>query len=113
MSGKPSKKDFADLINSVVGQEIMTEQKLDRILRDAKKANETKGPEGLFDYLRQITNAPVSNDQIRGIAEMVKKSGGPEQALETLKKQKLLNEQQASKIDKSLNKKPRKRRRGH
>lgn len=111
MSEKPSKKDFANLINSVMGQDVMTEQKLDRILREAKRANDTKGSEGLFDYLRDLTNAPVNNDQIRNIADMVKHSGGPDQALDTLKKQKLLNERQASQIDDTVNKKRRKRRR--
>lgn len=109
MSGKPSKKDFANLINSVLGQDVMTEQKLDHILQEAKKTNATKGPEGLFDYLRELTNAPVNNDQIRGIADMVKKSGGPEQALKALKDQNLVNEQQAKQIDHTI--RPRKRKR--
>lgn len=112
MSGKPSKKDFANLINSVLGQDVMTEQKLDRILQEAKKAHDTKGSDGLFDYLRRLTNAPVDNDQIRGIADVVKHSGGPERALESLKKQKLINERQAKQINSTLHKKRTKRRRG-
>jgi len=111
VSEKPSKKDFANLINSVVGQDVMTEQKLDRILREAKKANDTKGSEGLFDYLRELTNAPVNNDQIRGIADIVKNSGGPDQALETLKSQKLINDRQANQINSTMHKKRRNRRR--
>ncbi|WP_054950223.1 hypothetical protein [Numidum massiliense] len=104
MEGRPSKKDFANLINSVLGQDVMTEKKLDRILYDAKRAKETRGTEGLFNYLRQITNAPVSNEQIKSIADMVKNSGGPDKALEALKNQKIINETQASQIDKTLNK---------
>lgn len=111
MSEKPSKKDFANLINSVVGQDVMTEQKLDRILQEAKKVNDTKGSEGLFDYLRELTNAPVNNDQIRGIADIVKNSGGPDQALETLKSQKLINDRQANQINSTMHKKRRNRRR--
>ena len=110
MSGKPSKKDFANLINSVLGQNVMTEQKLEQILQEAKKANATKGPEGLFDYLRELTNAPVNNEQVRSIADMVRKSGGPDQALKTLKEKKLVNEQQAKQIDRTIRprrKKPR------
>lgn len=108
MSGKPTKKDFANLINSVMGQDVMTEQKLDRILQEAKQANKTRGPEGLFDYLREITNAPVSNDQIRDIANVVKKSGSADRALKSLKQQKLINDKQASQIDRTINKKKRK-----
>lgn len=111
MSGKPSKKDFANLINSVMGQNVMNEQKLDRILQDAKKANATRGPEGLFDYLRELTNAPVNNDQIRDIADMVKKSGSPDKALKTLKSQKLINDHQAKQIDRTLHKTKRKSKR--
>lgn len=103
MSEKPSKKDFAQLINSVLGENVMTEQKLDRILREAKKANKERGAEGVFDYLRKITNAPVTNDEIKNIADMVKNSGGPQQALDQLKRQKIINDQQARKIDQTLN----------
>lgn len=113
MSGKPSKKDFANLINSVLGQNVMTEKKLERILQEAKHANDTKGAEGLFNYLRELTNAPVSNDQVRSIADMVKKSGSAEQALETLKSNKVINERQAQQIGKTVNKRgkrPRRRR---
>lgn len=113
MSGKPTKKDFANLINTVLGQDVMTEKKLERILQEAKKANAARGTEGLFDYLRELTNAPVTNEQIGDIAEMVKKSGNPEQALKKLKNQKLINEQQASKIDQTINKRRRKPRSGH
>lgn len=111
MSGKPTKKDFANLINSVLGEDVMTEQKLDRILREAKQANDSQGSDGLFDYLRELTNAPVSNDQIRNIANMVKNSGGSDQALQSLKNQKLINDQQASQINQIFNKKKRRRRR--
>lgn len=110
MSGKPTKKDFANLINSVLGQDVMTEQKLDRILREAKHANDTQGPDGLFNYLRELTKAPVSNDQIRSIADMVKNSGGSDQALQSLKNQKLINDQQARQINQILNKKKGRRR---
>lgn len=111
MSGKPSKKDFADLINSVMGQDVMNERKLDRILNEAKKAQATKGTDGLFDYLRDITNAPVNNDQIRDIADTVRNSGGPDQALDSLKRQKMLNNRQATQIDKTIrSKNPKKNR---
>jgi hypothetical protein len=65
MSGlqdKPSKKDFADLINRITGEETVTERKLDQILKGAKKSYQNQGTEGFFDYLRQIVPVPVSDE---------------------------------------------------
>ena len=59
---KPSKKDFAELINKITGQDSMTEEKLDKILEESKKSYKKDGMSGVLKYLRDITQAPVSDE---------------------------------------------------
>jgi hypothetical protein len=63
----PSKKDFADWINRLAGMPVMDEKKLDVVLQGAGKAIRTQGLDGLFDYMRRLTGAPVSNEWMREV----------------------------------------------
>ncbi len=66
---RPSKQEFADLMNRFLGQEIMNEQKLDHILKNAKMAFEKEGLNGVFSYMRRITGAPVSDEKLNEILQ--------------------------------------------
>lgn len=99
---KPGKKDFVDLINSVMGQKVMSEDKLTQFLDEAKKVKETKGTEGFLDFVQKSTNAPASKDQLRKLAENIKKSGNPYKAMDFLLKENLVTDQQARKISEAI-----------
>ncbi len=101
---KPTKKDFVDLINTVMGQQVMNEDQLTQFLNNAKKAKETHGTEGLLEYIQRVTNAPASKDQLRRLAEQIKETGNPASALDFLKNEKLLSEQQSRKLNQALDK---------
>ena len=107
---KPTKKDFVNLINTVMGQEVMTENQLTDFLDNAKKINDSKGTEGLLEYVKQVTNAPASKDQLRELANRIKKTGNPIEALDFLKSEKLLSEQQTRKLNQAIEQTKKKKR---
>lgn len=73
---KPSKKAVSDLINKVAGQTVMTEKKLDQIMTGAKKKFDSKGMTGFLEYLRDVTQAPVTTDWMKGIVDQLKTPDG-------------------------------------
>lgn len=79
---RPSKKEFAQLINEVTGTQQMTEQKLDRILVQAKQAYQQAGTAGFFSYMREVIQAPISNDTMQ---QLIKKTQDPKFADQILK----------------------------
>jgi hypothetical protein len=81
---KPSKKDFADLINQVTGEETMTEKKLDQILRGANKSLQDRGTEGFFDYLRQVVQVPVPDEWMEKTWKDMQTVKGARKTLEQL-----------------------------
>lgn len=81
---RPSKKDFADLINQITGEPIMTEQKLDRILNGAKKSYQANGMDGFFEYMRKLVQAPVSNEWMKKTISRMKNPEGVEQLIEEM-----------------------------
>ncbi len=107
---KPTKKDFVDLINTVMGQKIMTEDQLTNFLHNAKNVKDTKGTEGLLEYIQRVTNAPASKDQLKNLADEIKRTGNPGSAIDFLKGEKLLSDQQARKINDAMDQTKRKKR---
>ena len=107
---KPTKKDFVDLINTVMGHEVMNEDQLSRFLEEAKRAKDSKGTEGLLDYVQRVTNAPTSKDQLRRMADQIQKTGNVGSALDFLKDEKLLSDTQAKQLNKAIHKTSKKKR---
>jgi hypothetical protein len=81
---KPTKQDFADLINALTGQSTIDVKNLDRIMAEAKRSYEAKGMEGLFDVMRQVVQAPVSNDFMHQLVERMKTPEGMTELLREL-----------------------------
>lgn len=79
---KPSKKAVSDLINKVAGQPIMTEKKLEKIMVGAKKKFDSNGMTGFLEYLRDVTQAPVSTDWMKGIVDQIKTSDGMKKVID-------------------------------
>lgn len=107
---KPTKKDFVDLINTVMGNEVMTEDQLTHFLNEAKKVNDTRGTEGLLQYIQKVTHAPASQDQLKRLADTIQETGNPISALDFLKNEKLLSDQQARKLNKAIDQTKKKKR---
>jgi hypothetical protein len=81
---KPSKQDFADLINRITGEETVTEKKLDQILQGGKKSLQNQGMEGFFDYLRQVVQVPVSDEWMEKTWKEMQTAEGAKQMFEQL-----------------------------
>lgn len=107
---RPTKKDFVDLINAVMGQKVMTEEQLTNFLNGAKQVRDKSGNEALLEYIQQATNAPVGKDQLRGLADEIKRTGDPVQALDYLQREKLLSESQRRKLNQSIDRTVKKKR---
>lgn len=99
---KPTKKDFVDLINSVMGKKVMTEDQLTLFLENAKYVKDTKGTEGFLEYVQNMTNAPASKDQLNRLANQIQETGSPISAMEFLKNEKLISEHQLRKLNKAI-----------
>jgi len=109
-NSKPTKKDFVDLINTVMGTPVMDEDQLTKFLNDAKHVKDTKGTDGLLDYVQKVTNAPASKDQLKKLAQQIQQTGSAESALDFLKNEKLLTDQQARKLNKAIDQTAKKKR---
>jgi phenylalanyl-tRNA synthetase beta subunit len=81
---RPSKKEFADWINTLTGSNIMTEKKLDQILIDAKKTVKKRGMNGLFEYMRQLLGLPISDEFMQSILTRLGSPDGASQLFQEL-----------------------------
>jgi hypothetical protein len=84
LQDKPSKKDFAQLINQITGEETMTERKLDQILQGANKSLQDRGTEGFFDYLRQVVQVPVPDEWMKKTWKEMQTEKGARKTFEQL-----------------------------
>ncbi|MBA4492935.1 hypothetical protein ACFO25_08400 [Paenactinomyces guangxiensis] len=91
---RPSKKDFADLINQVTGESSMTEAKLDQILKGAQKSYRNHGMNGFYEYMRKLLQVPVSNEWMKKLMEQMKTPEGLEQLMKEMDLTLQLNKQQ-------------------
>lgn len=71
MSTGPSFKDLTTMINSVMGQNVLTEKQLEQIMSGAKKANERGGISEVLDYLMKVTQADVDKKDLVEFADQV------------------------------------------
>lgn len=98
----PSKKDFADLINGLVGYRVVNDKMLDGILEDAKKNYHRQGLDGFFEYIRRLTGVPLGNQEMKELMDMVRSAGRPDQALNGLVGREWISEEQARRISQGL-----------
>jgi hypothetical protein len=67
----PSVKELTQMINSVLGQSVLTEQQLNQILQGAKKAHQQGGMNAVLDYLMRVTHADVGKQELKQFADSV------------------------------------------
>jgi len=104
LSNQPDKKDIVNLVNSAVGKEVITEETLNRIMQEAKSNFDKRGTEGLFEYFQKVTNAQVDKEQLKGLTDVIKKRGNFNDALDYLKKQNILTNDNIKRINNALDK---------
>lgn len=68
----PSIKELTQMINSILGQQVLTEQQLKNILEGAKKAGEKGGMSAVLDYLMHVTQADVEKKELQQFADSVR-----------------------------------------
>ncbi len=93
-----------------MGKEVMNEDQLSRFLEEAKKVKDTKGTEGLLEYVQKVTNAPTSKDQLKNLANQIQSTGSVGSAIDFLKNEKLLSDTQAQHLSKAIHKTAKKKR---
>lgn len=86
---EPSIKDLAQMINSVMGQRVLSEQQLQQIIQGAKNARERGGMNAVLEYLMKVTQADVDMGELQKFAKEVEKN--PNQGMEILKGKRKLN----------------------
>ncbi|MFC7441443.1 hypothetical protein [Laceyella putida] len=73
MSGNSlSMKDLTELINNVMGQQVLSEQQLTQIMRGAKKAHEQGGMAAVLEYLMKVTQADVDMEELKQFADSIR-----------------------------------------
>lgn len=68
----PSVKELTQMINSVLGQSVLTEQQMNNILQGAKKAHQQGGMSAVLDYLMKVTHADVGKDELKQFADSIR-----------------------------------------
>lgn len=68
----PSVKELTQMINSVLGQSVLTEQQMNHILQGAKKAHQQGGMGAVLDYLMKVTQADVGKQELKRFADSIR-----------------------------------------
>lgn len=71
MEREPSMQGLAQMINSIIGHNVLTEQQLKRIMQGAQKAHHQGGMGAVIDYLMKVTQADVDKQELTQFAEQV------------------------------------------
>lgn len=72
MSNEPSLKQLTQMINTIMGQRVLSEEQLGQIMAGAKKAFDRGGMPQVIDYLMKVTQADVDKDELTQFAESVR-----------------------------------------
>ncbi|WP_140413536.1 hypothetical protein [Marininema halotolerans] len=72
MGKGPNHKEMTQLINTMMGQNVLTEKQLGQILEGARRANERGGMSSVLDYLMKVTQADVDKDELTEFADSVR-----------------------------------------
>lgn len=79
----PSLKDLTQMINTVMGQPVLSEKQMERIMHGAKKAHDQGGMDAVLEYLMKVTQADVDFGELKNFANQIQKN--PRKGLDILK----------------------------
>lgn len=75
-------EQLTQMINAVMGKEVLTAEKLRKILNGAVKAREHGGMDAVWEYLLKVTQADVDPQEIQQFANQVQSN--PQLGMEIL-----------------------------
>ncbi|WP_124728055.1 hypothetical protein [Staphylospora marina] len=64
-------KDLVQMINTIMGGKVLTEEKMEKILHGARQAHEKGGMEAVLQYLMKVTQADVEMEELQQFAKRV------------------------------------------
>lgn len=64
-------KQLADMINGIIGRNVLTEQQLHQIMLGAQKANQEGGMSAVLDYLLKVTQADIDKRDLKRFADQI------------------------------------------
>ena len=76
-------KQLADMINGIIGRNVLTEHQLQQIMNGAQKANQQGGMNAVLDYLLKVTQANVDKKELKRFADQIQ--ANPQLGMEILK----------------------------
>lgn len=79
-------KQLTQMINGVMGQNVLTEEHLKKIMDGAVKAKEHGGMGSVLEYLMKVTQADIDSQDLAKFANQVQ--ANPQMGLDILKGQK-------------------------
>lgn len=89
MSGNgPSMRDLTQMINSIMGHQVLSEQQLQQIMSGAKRAHDRGGMNAVLEYLMKVTQADVDMRELKEFAKDVK--ANPHKGMDILQGKKRL-----------------------
>lgn len=72
VSNEPTLKQLTQMINTIMGQRVLTEEQLSQIMAGAKRAFDKGGMPHVIDYLMKVTQADVDKDELTQFAETIR-----------------------------------------
>jgi hypothetical protein len=66
-----SMKELAQMINTIMGRKVLTEEQLSKIMDGAKEAFDKGGMNAVLEYLMKVTQADVDMGQLQRFADQV------------------------------------------
>lgn len=76
-------KQLAEMINGVMGRNVLNEHQLNQIMEGARRANDRGGMSAVLDYLMKVTQANVDKRELQNFANEVK--ANPQMGMDILK----------------------------
>lgn len=76
-------KQLADMINGILGRNVLTEHQLQQIMIGAQKANQQGGMNAVLDYLLKVTQADIDKRELKRFADQIQ--ANPQLGMEILK----------------------------
>ncbi|MBD1370917.1 hypothetical protein IC620_00890 [Hazenella sp. IB182357] len=83
MNENLSMKDLTQMINGIMGQKVLSEQQLERIMDGAKLAHQKGGMPSVLEYLMKVTQADVDMKDLKKFADDVQHN--PNMGMDILK----------------------------
>jgi hypothetical protein len=72
MTNEPTLKQLTQMINTIMGQRVLSEEQLGQIMAGAKKSFDRGGMPDVIEYLMKVTQADVDKQELTQFAESIR-----------------------------------------